>query len=294
MHVRLHTIAHKQILLLTAVLALAGGDNCALSQDTLFIQRGIWSQIPENPEVLRISTDTTWTGQNAVIQRSEETPSTVVLVNLDSTAHWFTFHAPDAIEQTVPAGDTTLLDVPSLPFGTYRFGLTDEVGIGLGALGMLQVGMENSDNVFHWNLCDWESDALIAWGEGNGPDATAEYVPNYFSINEQTYPATLEDANALVSLALGDTCLISIANHGQMDHVLHFHGFHVTIMTSNLQNERIGWSKDTVPVKRGEGMTVQLIATQAGTYPVHDHNLIAVTNAGFYPGGMLTQIIVSP
>jgi hypothetical protein len=47
-------------------------------------------------------------------------------------------------------------------------------------------------------------------------------------------------------------------------------------------------------VKKGEGMTVQLVANQAGIYPVHDHNLIAVTNAGFYPGGMITQIIVDP
>ena len=55
----------------------------------------------------------------------------------------------------------------------------------------------------------------------------------------------------------------------------------------------LDWSKDTVPIKAGETMVLELTANLAGIYPVHDHNLIAVTNAGFYPGGMLTQIHVA-
>ena len=265
-------------------------------QDSLFIMRGTWNQLPEAPEVLRLNASANWSEQNAVVEREQGIASNLVIVNADSTSHQWALLNGVGIGVTIDPGDAVSLELPALPMGTYRLGLIDGEGIGLGAQSMLQVGLQSdgAPALFHWNLCDWETQQMASWSSGSEPDPTAAYVPNYFSINEQMYPTTLEDHNALVSVALGDTCWIAIANHGQMDHVLHFHGFHVEVLTSNLHPARIGWSKDTVPVKKGEGMTVQLVANQAGNYPVHDHNLIAVTNAGFYPGGMLTQIIVDP
>ena len=268
----------------------------AFGQDSLFIMRGTWDQLPEAPQVLRLNTSANWSEQNAILEREADLASTLVIVNADSTSHQWAVLTGDTEGITIESGDTAVVNLPALPMGTYRLGLIDGEGSGLGAQSMLQVGLQSDEDLalFHWNLCDWETDQMAAWGNGMEPDPTAAYVPNYFSINEQTYPTTLEDPNTLVSVALGDTCWIAVANHGQMDHVLHFHGFHVEVLTSNLQPARIGWSKDTVPIKKGEGMTLLLVANQAGTYPVHDHNLIAVTNAGFYPGGMLTQIIVDP
>ncbi len=265
-------------------------------QDSLFIMRGTWDQLPEAPEVLRLNDSADWSDQNAILEREAGMASNLVIVNADSTSHEWASLIGEIEGITIEPGDTAVVDLPALSMGTYRLGLIDGEGGGLGAQSMLQVGLESDADLalFHWNLCDWETNQMASWSNGTEPDPNAAYVPNYFSINEQTYPTTLEDPNALVSVALGDTCWIAVANHGQMDHVLHFHGFHVEVLTSNLQPTRIGWSKDTVPIKKGEGMTLQLVANQAGTYPVHDHNLIAVTNAGFYPGGMLTQIIVAP
>jgi hypothetical protein len=265
-------------------------------QDSLFISRGTWEQLPEAPEVLRLNASADWTNQNAILEREAGMSSSLVIVNADSTSHEWALLFGDAESITIEPGDTAVVELPALSMGTYRLGLIDGEGGGLGAQSMLKVGLPPDADlaVFHWNLCDWETDQMASWSSGTEPDPNAAYVPNYFSINEQTYPSTLEDPNALISIALSDTCWIAVANHGQMDHVLHFHGFHVEVLTSNLQPSRIGWSKDTVPIKKGEGMTLQLVANQVGTYPVHDHNLIAVTNAGFYPGGMLTQIIVVP
>lgn len=268
----------------------------AFGQDSLFISRGTWDQLPEAPEVIRLNASADWSNQNAILEREAGVASNLVIVNSDSTSHEWALLNGDAEGITIEPGDTAVVELPALAMGTYRLGLIDGEGGGLGAQSMLQVGLpQNADfDLFHWNLCDWETNQMASWSNGTEPDPNAAYVPNYFSINEQTYPTTLEDPNALISVALGDTCWIAVANHGQMDHVLHFHGFHVEVLTSNLQPTRIGWSKDTVPIKKGEGMTLQLVANQAGIYPVHDHNLIAVTNAGFYPGGMLTQIIVDP
>ena len=275
-------------------MALLNAIGAAHAQDTLFLVRGNWAQIPEAPESLRLTSSPAWNDQNAVLQAAENEPWPLVVVNLDSLAHAFTVHVSGFESIPLEPADTVTLTIPAFDQGTYRYGLTDGQGVALGAQGMLRIGLENAGlPLFYWNLCDWETEAMEAWSAGGVPPE-GPYVPNYFSINERVYPNTIDDANALVTAAVGDTCWISIANHGHMDHVLHFHGFHVTILTSNAQPERIGWSKDTVPIKRGEGMTVQLVADQPGIYPVHDHNLIAVTNAGFYPGGMLTQIHVMP
>lgn len=266
----------------------------AFAQDTLFLVRGNWGQIPEAPESLRLATSPEWTDQNSVLTAAAAEPWSLVVVNLDSIAHDFTVHVTGVESVPLAPSDTANLTIPAQDQGTYRYGLTDGQGVALGAQGMLRVGLEDAGfPLFYWNLCDWETETMEGWVAGEGP-FEGPYVPNYFSINERVFPNTLDDSNALVSTAIGDTSWISIANHGSMDHVLHFHGFHVTVVTSNAQPERVGWSKDTVPIKRGEGMTVQLVANQPGIYPVHDHNLIAVTNAGFYPGGMLTQIHVMP
>jgi FtsP/CotA-like multicopper oxidase with cupredoxin domain len=78
-----------------------------------------------------------------------------------------------------------------------------------------------------------------------------------------------------------------------MEHVLHFHGFHAEILHAS-DPTRIGWVKDTFPLDVSSTLTLKLVVDLEGTYPVHDHNLIAVTNTGFYPGGMITHIVVSP
>ncbi|MCH1576729.1 MAG: hypothetical protein L7S67_10685, partial [Flavobacteriales bacterium] len=69
---------------------------------------------------------------------------------------------------------------------------------------------------------------------------------------------------------------------------------HVDILQSTHLPERVGWNKDTLPFPRSEVSVVRLVAFQSGAYPVHNHNLIAVTNAGLYPGGMITVLNITP
>lgn len=270
----------------------------AWAQQNVWIQKGVWEVGVEMIPAIRLTSDTAWSDQNTVFTLAEETVDILTVHNLDSLDHTWFVEVPGADDVAIPAGESVVLELPALAMGSYRMGLSDVTGFRLGGSAMLQVGLPDigldSTALYHWNLSDWSTADMLAIASGELPDVEAPYVPTQFTINEHAYPATMEDPNALVQLSLGDTCLIAIANHGLMDHVLHFHGFHIQIISSTHQPERVGWSKDTVPVRKGEALTVQLVANQTGTYPVHDHNLIAVTNAGFYPGGMLTQIIVSP
>lgn len=259
---------------------------------SLRIAPGTWDAQGTPRPVLRVLEVAAPFGPNAVVDVLENTAATASLLNEDSVAHSLVVDDVDWASASVAPGETLDFQWPALAAGTYRYHLEGLRGERLGASGILRVGYA-AEGAFRWHLSDLQSNALDSIAGGGIPDP-ALYTPDFFTINEAHYPNTLEDPTALVAVSIGDTALISVVNAGQMDHVLHFHGFHVTLLQSSRSPERAGWSKDSVPVRRGEGLTLQLIPHQAGTYPVHDHNLIAVTNAGFYPGGMLTQIIVSP
>jgi len=270
----------------------------ATAQEDLWIVRGTWTTFPNEVPALRLENDSNWTGINAVIARAADTASSITIHNTDSLDHLCALTWGNQFNTLIEAGSAATIELPALPTGVHRFGLTDTIGERLGAFSMVQVGLTeittNSSPIFHWNLGDWNTESIAQIDSGSYSGEGAQYIPDQFTINEQTYPATADDANGTVEVQLGDTCWIAIANHGLMDHVLHFHGFHVLIETSTHHPDRVGWSKDTVPIKRGEGITVRLVANLPGMYPVHNHNLIAVTNAGFYPGGMITHIHVQP
>lgn len=242
---------------------------------------------------LRWSYSAEWDTVNAHVVLPVEQDWQVVVVNMDSMPHSFATSIPGWDAVALEAGDTTEVVVPGLAQGSYRMYLDSERGQVLGGTSIIQVGFDDLPH-FHWNLGDWEQDRMNMVAEGGSIEEGTPYVPRQFSINERIYPNTLTDPFGHVDIAMGDTCYISIANQGTMDHVLHFHGFHVDILQSTHLPERVGWNKDTLPFPRSEVSVVRLVAFQSGAYPVHNHNLIAVTNAGLYPGGMITVLNITP
>jgi FtsP/CotA-like multicopper oxidase with cupredoxin domain len=79
-----------------------------------------------------------------------------------------------------------------------------------------------------------------------------------------------------------------------MAHSMHFHGYHVKILSSEKTPQMNGWIKDSFPVKTDDKVTILLVPDKDGMYPVHDHNLIATTNIGLYPGGMIVMLNIMP
>ncbi len=285
----------KNRLRLVTMLALASiSMNIHLSaQDTLWINTGEWHQSMDTMSVLRYNASAVFDTSNVALINPEETALLLTVINNDSQAHTFDLDGLDNFGVEILPADTITFDVPPMAMGTYRYFSNNQRGAYLGLSGIFKVGL-NMPNQFHWNLSDCMPERMDSVDvEGELLDEEP-YVPRYFSINSYTYPNTTLDTNGLVALNLGDSCTISIVNSGFMDHVLHFHGFHVKYLTTTIQSSRIGWIKDTVPILQGEAITLLLVANQVGIYPVHNHNLIAVTNSGFYPGGMLTLINITP
>lgn len=215
----------------------------------------------------------------------------ITLTNNDIFVHTIQFGTFQSV--TVDLGETTTIQLIDLPVGIWRYYSDAPFGAFNGASGMMIIHEPAANARFYWNLFDLNIDLANDFSALNATNYPIDYLPELFYINGNRYPQTLDDPMAMIMGMVGDTISIYIVNSGYMDHVMHFHGFHVEIKHASIQADRIGWVKDTVPVKQGEAMCLQLVANQPGMYPIHDHNLIAVTNAGFYPGGMITHINIS-
>ena len=219
--------------------------------------------------------------------------SSVVVVNGDSVAHELAWTAEEGTTWSVASGASVELDMSGLGNATHRLWSATERGQTLGLSTMVRSGWDDLPH-YEWNLNEWDPEETWTLAEGWSLDPTAAYVPRQFTINDLNYPDTLADTSSYVQTSVGEAVYISIVNQGRMDQVLHFHGYHVDMLQSSAHENRVGWSKDTVPVKAGERVVVRLDPNQPGEYPVHAHNLVAVTNAGFYPGGMITYLNVAP
>ena len=220
-------------------------------------------------------------------------PGQCVVVNSDSVDHQLHSSVPGFEPLNIEAGAHALLDVSVPANSTHRIWSASQRGDLLGLETMVRAGWQDAPH-FEWSLNEWDPAATWDLAQGLEVDLTEPYVPRQFTINDLNFPNTLEDSTAHVYTSVGEAVYISIVNHGRMDQVLHFHGFHVDILQASSHENRVGWSKDTIPVKQGECVVVKLNPNQPGDYPVHAHNLVAVTNAGFYPGGMITFLSVAP
>ena len=279
-------------LLLVSFLFCSLSSYSQLQIDTLYINNGSTSLGSDVIQALRFNETTEFNSINSVLRIVPGEELTIVVVNNDTADHNLGIPPLDSFGPTIPQQTTQIISIPPLPAGTYRFQSTSERGIILGASMMLRVGYDDLQH-FEWNLNEWDTLRTAMAAMQVPVDFAAPYVPRQFTINDRVFPNTLEDSTAYVAVDLNQELYISIVNHGFMEQVLHFHGFHVEMIQSSGHYERVGWMKDTVPLYSGECVIVKLIANQQGVYPVHAHNLIAVTNAGFYPGGMITQINVT-
>jgi len=276
-----------------SALVLEGGPVARAQVDTLWLLSGQVTFGAGSLAALRLTTTPEWTGYNESLVVAGDAPTSWVVVNADTVAHVMVLDVAGWENVWVDALGEAAMTLPALGNATHRLRSGTPRGDALGAETMVQSGWNDHPH-FVWNLNEWQPSRTWDMAINGNVNEAAPYVPRQFTINDRTYPLTLEDSTSYVTMAVGDTSYISVVNHGRMDQVLHFHGYHVRMLQSSQHANRVGWDKDTVPVKRGECVVVELVPTQPGEYPVHAHNLVAVTNAGFYPGGMITFLNVQP
>ncbi|MFZ6053209.1 multicopper oxidase domain-containing protein [Halocola ammonii] len=278
---------------LLIVLAILTSQAAKAADVTLYINKGTVTIDENSFSACSFNTIDTLNSANSIIELEMGEILNLTVINHDTLDHNLTIDGILESDNIVAAGGEASFSFSFENPGTWRYYSDFSYGKLAGASGIILVGYSEMPHFF-WNLFDLNKSLSTELANTTTSEIPADYQPELFMINGTYYPYTLEDPSGKVDVDLGQEVIISVVNSGVMDHVLHFHGFHIEILSAQIQSDRVGWIKDTVPLKSGEAMTFKLVADQEGVYPVHDHNLIAVTNTGFYPGGMLTQIQVNP
>ncbi len=254
--------------------------------DTLYVNSGCFISETDSFPYISFNKDSLFSTENSIISKSPYDTLILYLINNDSVDHSFEI-----------ANSSFLLDVPSHQIKMDSiFGLEEGVhllnSVGdyskIGLSTILKVENESKVN-FYWNLKDFNDSLSFKIRNEDLFDQTA-YKPNYFLINGKLKSLLESDTLASVSGRVGDTIYINIVNTGQAYHSIHFHGYHCSIMYSGLHKNYIGREKDTFLMEPYERYILRLVPDKPGDYPVHDHNLVAVSKNRVYPSGMFMMM----
>lgn len=216
------------------------------------------------------------------------------VVNFLSDPHGFTIDAyanfgsilpGDSVEQQLNIGTAGVFryyDPSNAPYNEY-----------LGLNGIVHV-KEVGDPLpyFYWEIREHLADWNASIPAGASP-VLSTYDPDFFTINGNYNPDINADPIARVTGSVGNEFRIVLVNSGLSIHSMHFHGYHLTI-NADSRNGYLGRSKDTFPLFPKEHLVLSCVPDKPGEYPVHDHNLIAVTGNATYPLGMFTTLLIAP
>ncbi|MBD78609.1 MAG: hypothetical protein CL840_06805 [Crocinitomicaceae bacterium] len=194
-----------------------------------------------------------------------------------------------AIDVSISGGASQLIKLTPAKAGVFVYSAVNtgnEINH-YGAAGMLVVTAPKYSKLvtFYWNIKDFEYAKVLDLDSGKTVDWKT-YYPDYFLVNGKGKDQLVGDLVSNPVGKVGDSLLIMMANTGKAVHSIHFHGYHAIVLESNTKRVQKGSNKDTFPLATGDGLMVLMVPDKPGIYPVHDHNLIAVSGGGKYPNGV--------
>jgi hypothetical protein len=278
------------VLLIFACFRVIAG---ASIHDTLYINRGIDTMYSQVFPSCAFNSTNVYSLANTIFKINVNDTLVISLINTDSLPHTFTVDGIVTATNVVNAHDTIVVQGVFNTPGTFRYYSALSNGAQSGASGVIMVGYTSMVR-YAWNLFDRDTTFANKFAQQLVSVIDTGFHPAIFTINGLTYPASESDTTILVTAMVGDSVIISIVNSGHMSHSVHFHGFHVKILTANATPWMMGWEKDSFPLAPGATATVLLVPDKSGMYPMHDHNLIVSTNAGVYPGGIMGMLNIMP
>ncbi|MEX1030747.1 MAG: multicopper oxidase domain-containing protein [Paenibacillaceae bacterium] len=115
-------------------------------------------------------------------------------------------------------------------------------------------------------------------------DAAAKPEYNYFVVNGKAGSAVPD-----MLVEKDEIARVRLINAGFESHSLHLHGTHFLVTHKDGYLLPRPYNADTINIAPGETYDV-FVKGREGTWPWHDHNSLAVTNDGVYPGGMIMHM----
>ena len=276
-----------------SVLSLLISMNSLATQiyDTLYINKDTVTIGLQNMQLCVFNDSSDFKPFNHFFEILNDDTLQIHVINNDSLPHSFTVDG--VIDEPILAFGSADIELALDPEMAYRYYSNDSNGDLLGASGIIMKGYSNYEK-FYWNMFEQSSQLSFDLAALTQTSVPTTYIPDVFTINQKVFPQTQMDTLGKVNAFVNDTLIITTVNSGKMEHTLHFHGFHVEILQVTHNTKMLGWEKDTYPLEIDEIIVVRLIPHQAGTYPVHEHNLLNVTTSGSYPGGMIEILTISP
>jgi len=159
----------------------------------------------------------------------------------------------------------------------------------------LYLGGPFFDRQYTLLLQDFDDRLNAAIASGGSYDLN-NYEPNYFFLNALSQPDTAADADTRIVMSSGEDVAIRLINAGIIYTPMHFHGYHVDVITRDRTPETAVITKDTVLARPGECVDVILSVNQTGMFPMHTHYVPGTTADGVYVnpyGGALTVLDAS-
>lgn len=279
-------------LLLLFSFSLIGSVKAVTINDTLYINRAFVPLYTSSFYYCAFNEDTVFSRRNANYQCDVGDSLNFSVYNNDTLPHSFTIDGFITGNSIAPGTWGIFQFVPPSQ-GSYRYYSTLSNGGLLGASGVIVAGWSTMTR-YIWNLFDQDSMFADCFHRLSCSSINTTYHPGVFFINGLTYPLSSNDQQTEINGVVGDSIVISIVNSGHMVHSMHFHGYHVTILSSQKHPQMNGWIKDSFPVEVGDHVNILLVPDKEGMFPVHDHNLVATTNLGNYPGGMIAMLNIMP
>ena len=216
------------------------------------------------------------------------------VVNLDTESHGLTIEDYVSITSIAP-GDSASQSFTLTQEGVFRYfdPLNFPYNEYLGLSGIIHVksALDNTP-YFYWDIRELDT----TWNPSiisNTPPPLIDYDPDYFTVNGKGNPDINLDVKARPIGIVSEELKIILVNNGQSIHSMHFHGYHLSIISDSKRPSHIGRSKDTFPIYPRESLILSCTPDKPGEYPIHDHNLVAVTGGQQYATGMFLTILIT-
>jgi hypothetical protein len=217
------------------------------------------------------------------------------IVNNDNNTHGF--NAEGLVSYgAINAGDslTQIINLSNTGVFRYSDNVNPHFNSYLGLSGIIHI-KDPSDLTpyFYWDIREVQSE----WNpiiNNSGAVNLTNYDPDYFTINGNHNPNINLDPIAKVTGSVGVEFKIILVNNGLSIHSMHFHGYHLLSIDDSKTPAFIGREKDTFPLYPHEHLILSCTPDKPGEYPVHDHNLVAVTGGQEYATGMFITLSITP
>ncbi len=263
----------------------------------LIIQNGTRTLV-DGTQVLAktFSTSTSFSENSDTFIWSKGDDVNLKVVNLDTDAH--SFKIDGYIDfGNIPAGDSIEQNIQLTTAGVFRYydNSNQPYNEYVGLSGLIHI-KELTDNstYFYWDLREIDSVWNAEIISNSAQPTLTDYEPDYFTVNGKSHPNVNGDPIARPVGNVGQEFKIVILNNGLSIHSMHFHGYHLTIEDDSKKAINIGRSKDTFPIYPSEYLVLSCTPDKPGEYPVHDHNLAAVSSGQVYATGMFLTLNIAP